>query len=425
VSIRDVTYVAQRLAPNWKFRVTMRATTLPFVYAAFGLLFILQIAGCALGVPYALAGRSDFRSFYSAGYAVRTGHGGDLYDFEFQKRLQDEIVGKSDVTLMFYHPPYESLLFAPFSFFSYRTAYFFFQAFNGVLLALTIWMIRGRLSHLSALWRPLPIAIFLCFFPIGIALIHGQDSILLLLLYTASFLAFSRGNDVRAGVFLGLALMKFQIAIPVALLFFLWRRWRFIAGFAASAASVLVLGVGAVGLGGLANYMRPVLEVGALGGASASEVTFGVFPQSMPNLRGILDGLAGHVIGVPATHFATAVLSLLVLGWAAMRGQNFPLALIAALLTSYHLNLHDLSLLAIPIVLTLDAALANQSTLTRRDLIAVSFAALLLFTPLYMWLISLGLLNLLVVPIAGLLFAFHVTRSPEAPVELPYFAKRI
>jgi hypothetical protein len=107
-----------------------------------------------------------------------------------------------------------------------------------------------------------------------------------------------------------------------------------------------------------------------------------------------------------------------------MRGQNFPSALIAALLVSYHLNLHDLSLLALPIVLTLDGALANQSTLTRRDLIAVSFAALLLFTPLYMWLISLGLLNLLVVPIAGFLLAFHVTLSTEMPVALPSSAKR-
>jgi hypothetical protein len=391
----------------------MRATTLPFLYAAFGLLFILQIAGCVLGMPYALGGRSDFRSFYSAGYAVRTGHGRDLYDFEFQKRLQDEIVGESDVTLMFYHPPYESLLFVPFSFFSYRTAYFVFQAFNGLLLALTIWMIRGRLSHLSALWRPLPIAIFLCFFPIGIAFIHGQDSILLLLLYTASFLAFSRRNDMRAGVFLGLALMKFQIAIPVALLFFLWRRWRFIAGFAASAATVLVLGVGTVGLAGLAHYMRPVLAVGALGGAAAGEVTYGVFPQSMPNLRGVLDGPVGHVLGVPGAHFVTAVLSILVLGWAVMRGQNFPLALIAALLASYHLNLHDLSMLGLPIALILDSALANEAILTRRDLFAVSLAALLLFTPLYMWLISLELLNLLAVPIIGLLITFPVTLSAE------------
>jgi hypothetical protein len=96
-----------------------------------------------------------------------------------------------------------------------------------------------------------------------------------------------------------------------------------------------------------------------------------------------------------------------------MRGQNFPLALIAALLASYHLNLHDLSMLGLPIALILDSALANEAILTRRDLFAVSLAALLLFTPLYMWLISLELLNLLAVPIIGLLITFPVTLSAE------------
>ncbi len=404
-----------------------KATTLPFLYAAFALLSVLQFMGGVLGLPYALGGRADFRSFYTAGYAVRTGHGQQLYDYEFQKRLQDEIVGKSDVTLMFYHPPYEALLFVPLSYFSYRTAYFAYGVLNALLLAITIWMVRGRLSHLSELWKPLPIAIFLCFFPIGIALMQGQDSILLLLLYTASFLALGQRNDMRAGVFLGLALMKFQIAIPVALLFFLWRRWKFIAGFAAAGAIVLALSVSAVGFAGLAAFIRPVLAVGAVGGASAAQITYGVFPKAMPNLRGILDGLAygltGRVLGVPASHVLTVVLSLLVLGWAAMRRESFPVALIAALLVSYHLNLHDLSLLVLPIAFLLDGALANQARLARRDLIAISLAALLIFTPVYMWLISLGSLNLLAVPIAGLLLAFPVAPSAEVPAELLSVAK--
>jgi hypothetical protein len=392
----------------------MKATTLPFLYGAFALLFVLQVMGGVLGVPYALKGQADFRSFYVAGYAVRTGHGGELYNPGFQQRLQNELVGKSDLTLLFYHLPYEALLFVPLSFFSYRTAYFVYEALNALLLALTIRIVRGRLSHLSELWRLLPIAILLCFFPIGVALMQGQDSILLLLLYSASFIALSQGKDICAGVFLGLALMKFQIAIPVAFLFFLWRRWKFIAGFAAAGAIVLAVSVRVVGFAGLTAYLRPVLAVGAVGGASAERVMYGVFPRAMPNLRGLVDGLMDPILGVPAAHFVTVVISLLVLGWAAMRRQSFPVALIAALLASYHLNLHDLSLLALPIALILDGAFAKKATLTRRDLIAVSLAALFLFTPVYLWLMPPGLLYILAVPMTALLLASPGALVPAA-----------
>jgi hypothetical protein len=384
----------------------MKATkSRPFLFAAFTLLFVLQVTGCFLAVPYALRGHADFRSFYAAGYAVRTGHGRELYDYELQKRLQNELVSPSDVALLFYHPAYESLLFVPFSFLRYRVAYFVFGALNILLLALAVQLVRGRLSHLAEFWKPLPIAIFLCFFPIGIALTQGQDSILLLLLYSASFIALSRGNDLQAGIFLGLALVKFQIALPVAFLFFLWRRWRFVAGFAAAGAIVLAVSVSIIGFAGAAAFLRPVLAVGALGGelgTSAERVTYGAFPQSMPNLRGLADGTMDLFLGVSAAHFATAAISLLVVIWAAMRRQSFALALIAALLVSFHLNLHDLSLLALPIALVLDGALTKSATLARRDLIAVSLAALFLFTPVYFLPKH---LYLLAVPMAAFLLA--------------------
>ena len=384
---------------------TMKATTLrPFFPAAFVLLFALQLIGCIAGVPAALEGRTDFRSFYMAGYAVRTGHGAELYDYEFQKRLQNELTSQSDVALMFYHPACEALLFVPLSFFSFRTAYFVYGALNALLLALTIRMVRGRLSHLSELWRPLPIAIFLCFFPIGIALKLGQDSILLLFLYSASFIALSQGKDFRAGVFLGLALVKFQIAIPVAFLFLLWRRWRFVAGFAAAGTILLAVSVGVVGLAGVSAYLRPLLAVGGGLGTAAERLTYGVYPRLMPNLRGLVDGLTDNILGVRAAHLVTAVISLLVIVWAAMRRRSFPLALTAALVVSYHLNPHDLSLLALPIALVLDGAFAQKASLTRRDLTAVSLAALFLFTPVYVWLWPPELVYLLAVPLAALLF---------------------
>jgi hypothetical protein len=124
----------------------------------------------------------------------------------------------------------------------------------------------------------------------------------------------------------------------------------------------------------------------------------------MPNLRGLVDGLTDNILGVRAAHLVTAVISLLVIVWAAMRRRSFPLALTAALVISYHLNPHDLSLLALPIALVLDGAFGQKASLTRRDLTAVSLAGLFLFTPVYVWLWPPQLVYLLAVPLAALLF---------------------
>ena len=134
----------------------------------------------------------------------------------------------------------------------------------------------------------------------------------------------------------------------------------------------------------------------------------------MPNLRGLLDGSRDHFVGVSTAHFATAVISLLIIVLAAMRRQYFTVALTAALLVSFHLNLHDLSLLALPIALILDGALAKITTLTRHDHIAELLAALFLFTPVYF---LPGRLYLLALAMAALLLASPGLLPEDTPAQ--------
>ena len=56
-------------------------------------------------------------------------------------------------------------------------------------------------NDLEEIWTRLPVAIFACFYPITIALIQGQDSILMLTLVVAAFVAHRNGNDLWAGIF--------------------------------------------------------------------------------------------------------------------------------------------------------------------------------------------------------------------------------
>jgi len=139
----------------------------------------LQLLGWLTFFPNALRGHADFRQLYAAGYMVGTGHAGELYDARAQQQFQDALVGNDERALPFIRPAYQSLLFVPFSLLPYRTAYLAFLAVNLVLLAMTFWILRPNMRNLSRVWPGLPVFIFLVFYPSALALMQGQDSILL------------------------------------------------------------------------------------------------------------------------------------------------------------------------------------------------------------------------------------------------------
>jgi len=372
----------------------------PFLFAALAYLLVVQMALCVMSVRPALEGHADFRTFYCAGYLVRTGHGRQLYDYEMQKQVQNALVSPSDVALPSEHPAYEALLFVPFSLPSYRVGYFLFIGFNSALLVISAWLMRPYLTGLTAVWTMLPFALFLLFFPAGIALMQGQNSILLLALYSGAFVAIVAGNDFLAGCLLGLALVKFQIALPVVALFLIWRRWRMIAGFAVSGFAVLIASIWLVGLNGLITHARFLLGVSSGLATSGDQLRNGIFPRAMPNLRGMLFSLAGPHLPKVWLQGAIVAVSLLVLWWTARRGKHiaspgssFALAIVCALLVSYHLQVHDLTLLILPIVILLDRA--SQKSMAGEWVITAAPPGLFLVQPIYLFLTTHGLLWLL------------------------------
>src|SRR5258707_7743936 len=102
---------------------------------------------------------------------------------------------------------------------------------------------------------------FISFGPSGVVLVQGQESILLLLLFSAALLSFERDSEFLAGVLTGFALFKFQIAIPVAILFFCWKRWRFFGGFCVSGGALALLSVWIMGLAQAMTHLRLILSM--------------------------------------------------------------------------------------------------------------------------------------------------------------------
>ena len=319
----------------------------------------IQLLGWITFFPGALLhGHADFRQLYAAGYMVRTGHAGELYDIRAQQQFQDVLVGNDERALPFIRPAYQALLFVPLSLLPYRTAYLAFLAVNLVLLAMAFWILRPNMGNLSRVWQFLPVFVFLVFYPIALALMQGQDSILLVVLLAAALVSLEQGHERRAGILVGLGLFKMQIVIPIALLFLLWRRWRFFAGFALSACLVSLISLWVVGFARTTSYARSLFSVGT-GLAAAHQFPLRV--SIMANLRGLIFGLLGTRLPAFWIQALTIAASIFVMLWVALAvpgkhrtADALVLAITTSLIVSYYLFIHDLSVLLIPIVITLD-----------------------------------------------------------------------
>jgi hypothetical protein len=393
------------------------------------------VKGLALGVPaylvaihmwtwifaasIFLGGGADFRQFYAAGAIVRTGHAKQLYDYKVQKDFQDNLVSPKAVALPFVSPAYHAVLFAPLSTVSYGTAYLVFLTINLIALVLCFVLLRPWTNYLHSIYKWLPAALFLGFLPIAAALIQGQDSILLTALLAAAFVLLNGGRNVAAGVLLAFALFKFSIILPIAGLFVLWRRWRFVLGFSMSALVLAGLSLWITGWGEAKLYAQTILSIGGLQPAFSRLAQYPVLLERMANLHGLVFGLARGTLGRTSIEVTTILLSLVTFGWtwfAGVRTKNpaklLLIAIPCSVLVSHHTYIHDLSVLVIPLVILLNSFLPSENSGCSIERFVGRGAALMFvapvlqwFMPQYFYFVALAVVTLLVTTVTGVLQA--------------------
>ena len=365
-----------------------------FLLGISPILLAAQLMGWLTFFPSALHGHADFRQLYAAGYMVRTGHASELYNYRAQQTFQDTLVGNDEPALPFIRPAYQALLFVPFSLLPYRTAYLAFLALNLVLLAIAFRLLRSTMENLARVWRGLPVLVFLVFYPIALALMQGQDSILLLALLAAALVSVDHGRNLTAGILVGLGLFKMQIVVPIALLFLLWKRWRFFAGFALSGGLVSLISVWVVGVTPTSAYARSLFSVGAGLAAGASDFKVPLRVRIMANLRGLIFGLIGGRLPAFWIQALTLVVSIIVLLWVARSAppklaetDALAIAITASVIVSYYLFMHDLSVLMIPIVITLNRFIDADTTSSVLDRVTAWMSAAVLVAPMCIFVI--------------------------------------
>jgi hypothetical protein len=319
--------------------------------------------GIRVGLP-------DFSIFYTAGEILREGRGSELYDDRVQETVQRSFTPgafeKRVSILPYNHPPFEALVFVPFAYLPYLPAYFLWLAINlGFMFALLA-LLRKNFAILGSAPMYLWMLAGLGFYPLFNALLQGQDSILVLFCFALGFLAFRQRAESRAGAWLGLGLFKFHLVLPFVLPLMLLRRKKFLAGFFAMGLALALLGLAAVGWKGSFGYPFYVWagehNQGYLWNSSAGNTA---------NVRGLVTTLCSPEDPRLSVGLIVLVSAMLLGGVTyAWRKANlagvvqdelvFALGLVSAVLLSYHIYVHDLSLLFLASLIVLEVLLSSQ-----------------------------------------------------------------
>jgi hypothetical protein len=195
-------------------------------------------------------------------------------------------------------------------------------------------------------------------------LMQGQDSVLLLLLFSAALLSLERDSEFLAGMLTGFALFKFQTPIPVAILFLCWRRWRFFGGFCVTGAALAMLSVWITGLAQAKTFVRLLLSLNTGLGSDPNQLQLVVPVKKMMNLHGLIYGIAEGRIGLRSITLLTFILSAVFFFWVAFAGfrlrrdDQFKVAIASAVVVSYYMFVHDLVILLIPVSLILNETIS-------------------------------------------------------------------
>lgn len=369
-------------------------------------------------------GYSDFTVFYTAGTILRDGLGHQLYNHKVQYAVQNHFAGhipQRNSPLPYIHPPFEAAIFLPLSRLPYRQAFAVWDILNVAALFGVAALLRRSVGVLRSIpsWKFAIAAI--AFFPVFACLLAGQDSILQLLLCGLAFNALKRKSDLLAGCWLGLAAFKFQFILPIVLLLVIWKRRSVALGFLAVAILLVLASVGLVGLQNSLQYPAYVLQIVKAPGLG------GVPSERLPNLHGLATGwpLFSSAVGSALVAVISIMLFLFATwkGWPSPRPSpahprqlelQFSLAIVVSGLIAWQTNLHDLSLLVLPLVLLADYCL--DAKLQARGM---GFALLLPVLPLFvsplwmpLWVVS-GKLNLMAIPLLWWTWKISKEFSPE------------
>ncbi len=298
----------------------------------------------------------DFLSLYSGAYMTSHGQAAHLYEPAAQWAVEKKLAPSNVDLVPFIRPPFYALLLSPLGRLPFRAAFVGWSLLQiGVLVACLAWAWR-RFGTVALMLGCMSV-------PAAIGIAHGQDAVLFLAVVLVSYTLTEKGNEIGGGAVLGLLLVKFHLAPLWILAMILQRRWKMLAGFAATGATAAGVSLALIGTGGVRSYAALLLNRD-LEWLSPS-------PEFMISLQGLAANL-GITSAAAYAIAAAAIVGLFLVGL-----QQAPLWRVYAVTTAA-------SLLLVPHVYGYDAAMLLPGlwlAMFRANLKITRLPALWLFTP--------------------------------------------
>jgi hypothetical protein len=332
---------------------------------------VVEIAVALALVPLTNRARvetTDFVNFYIGASIVRAGDGVKLYERETQNAAFKSILGHTS-TQYFLHPAFEAAAFAPITLLSLEQAFILWTLINVALLGL-LPLILMRCIPLVA-ERPYLGQLGFCFLPALTALVLGQDSVLLLFLIASSYLLLRKEREVAAGLVLSLATIKFQYVLILVPLLLSARKLRVGAGFGLGCAFLGVACSLITGPRGLLQYFRFINSFEAHSGYG------GLNPTLMVNVRGFLAGVGWtahssfYVVVVGTALFCLGLVASQTACDSERRTLAFALYVAIALAAAPYAHFPDMTILLLPLLLSMDYIAGTGMTSLPRKLICL------------------------------------------------------
>jgi alpha-1,2-mannosyltransferase len=201
----------------------------------------------------------DFLTFYSAGTFARAGQFDRLYDLSAIKAREAAIGHAAGLTVGFgpwWNPPFAAWLFVPFTLLPFNQALAVWWAIGFICLGISM-ILLARMLPEPRDWRNeglIPLLVFASG-PFWAVAGHGQNTFLTLLLLCITAVLWRRRRAWAAGLVAGLLLYKPQHAVIIAAMLCLSLGWRAAAGFAATAAALILVTIFTMP-GVLGNYLH-------------------------------------------------------------------------------------------------------------------------------------------------------------------------
>jgi hypothetical protein len=249
------------------------------------------------------------------------------------------------------YPPIVILLLAPTTLLPAYWAFAGWVAIDLAALGYIAWHLAQRFPGHKVLAFLAPVS----FYPLTEALILGQPTVLLMFALFRGYLSLERGRDFRAGLWLGILLIKPQFALVLGLVLLFNHRWKSVLGFAMVGVIIAASSIVLLGGAGIQAY------VSVFSMFSGFRLTPpGVLPELGITWHAFLLNILPDSVSESQGRLLTVLISILTLAllpivWRGTWDTTNPrfaiqvfASMVITMLVAYHNHVHGATMLVVP-----------------------------------------------------------------------------